>query len=147
AAASIALMGLCRELGLQMQLLRIFHVYGEGEPPTRFWPSLRRSALAGEDFPMTPGGQLRDFITVEAVASHFVQALACDGVEPGMPVIQHVASGRPMTLLEFAQKWWTVWQARSALRPGELAYRSGEIMRLVSAPECALGTRADSGLP
>mgnify|MGYP007004043600 CR=1 FL=1 len=41
---------LAREHGHQVKLLRIFQVYGEGEQATRLWPSLRKAALAGDDF-------------------------------------------------------------------------------------------------
>lgn len=138
AAASVALTGLSRQLGLQMQLLRVFHVYGEGEPAFRFWSSLRRAAQAGEDFPMSPGEQVRDFIQVEVAAAQIVRALNFDGVEAGLPRTGHVATGQPMTLLDFAGHWWKTWQARSALLPGRLEYRPDDVMRFASTPECCL---------
>jgi nucleoside-diphosphate-sugar epimerase len=134
AAASIAFLGMARQFGLQLQLLRIFHVYGPGEPASRLWPSLHRAAMAGQDFPMTPGAQVRDFVPVEQVASAFVNALAFEGVRPGEPQIAHVASGQPRTLLAFAEQWWQIWRAAGHLLPGAVPYRDGEVMSLTPAP-------------
>lgn len=134
AAASAAFLGFAREHGLQLQLLRIFQAYGEGEPPQRLWPALFAAAQSGRDFPMSPGEQWRDFIDVREVAARFVQALRFDGVQHGQPRVAHVASGRPQRVIDFARHWWRHWGARGQLRPGALPYRPGEIMRLVSGP-------------
>jgi nucleoside-diphosphate-sugar epimerase len=131
AAASIALMGLARQLSLQLQVLRIFQVYGPGEQATRFWPSLRDAALAGRDFPMSSGLQVRDFIAVEQVAVQLADALRFDGVLPGQPIVRHVASGQAQTLLAFAQHWWAAWGARGRLLPGAVPARASDVMRLV----------------
>lgn len=135
AAASIAFLGLARELGLSLKLLRIFQVYGEGEPASRLWPSLRAAAQAGKDFPMSAGEQVRDFIPVEEVARQFVQALDFTGVEPGQPLIQHVATGRPQSLREFAQYWWRHWGAAGQLLFGAVPYRHNEVMRIAVRSE------------
>jgi nucleoside-diphosphate-sugar epimerase len=132
AAASVALLGFARERNVCLQLLRIFQVYGEGEAATRFWPSLKRAALAGEDFPMTAGQQVRDFIDVVDVAAAFVRALDFAGVEPGKPHIRNVGTGKGRTLLTFAQEWWAKWNATGVLKPGAVASRPGEVARLVA---------------
>lgn len=132
AAASVAFLGLARELNLNLKLLRIFQVFGEGEQATRFWPSLRKAALAGEDFPMSGGEQLRDFVSVEEVASQFLLALDFSSSLPGQPVVGHVTAGQSRTLLDFAQYWWSFWEAKGKLVVGAVPYRRGEIMRLVS---------------
>lgn len=134
AAASLAFLAFAREQGVQLQLLRLFQVYGDGEPAQRLWPALRAAALAGRDFPMSPGEQWRDFIDVRDAAAQCLQALAFTGVEPGQPRVDHVASGRAQRVVDFARHWWRHWDARGRLLPGALPYRAGEIMRLVSAP-------------
>lgn len=130
AAASVAFQGFAREAGLQLKLLRIFQVYGEGEQDHRLWPSLRTAARNGVDFPMSPGGQVRDFIEVGDVARQFLRHLDFTDTLPGQPQLRHVASGRPCTVLEFAQHWWRQWGARGQLEPGAVPYRPGEIMWL-----------------
>jgi nucleoside-diphosphate-sugar epimerase len=131
AAAAVALTGFAAEHDLRLHWMRIFQVYGEGEPTTRLWPSLRAAALAGCDFPMTAGEQVRDFIEVGDVAAAFVHALDFEGVEPGMPKLSHLASGHPKTLAEFARHWWLHWGASGQLRLGQVPYRHNELMRLV----------------
>lgn len=132
AAATTACLGLARHLGLRLQVLRIFQVFGEGEAATRFWPSLRTAALEGRDFPMSAGVQVRDFIHVADVARMFLQALDFDGVEPGRPHLRNVGTGRGQSLLEFARHWWAEWQATGTLQPGKVGLRPGELARLVA---------------
>jgi nucleoside-diphosphate-sugar epimerase len=131
AAASVAFHAWAVKHRLRLRILRIFQVYGEGEAEGRFWPSLRKAALAGEDFPMTVGTQIRDFIEVGEVARQFVRALAMEGVEPGQPRVHHVATGQARTLRDFAEEWWKKWGARGKLLVGALPQRTGEIPRYV----------------
>lgn len=132
AAATTACLGLARELGLRLQVLRIFQVFGEGETATRFWPSLRTAALEGRDFAMSAGVQVRDFIPVEEVAQQFLAALAFDGVEPGHPHIKNIGTGHPQSLLDFAQFWWSHWQAKGKLIPGQINNKRDELSSLVA---------------
>jgi nucleoside-diphosphate-sugar epimerase len=132
AAASIAFMGLARELALHLKVLRIFQVYGEGEQATRLWPSLRAAAKAGKDFSMSRGEQVRDFIPVEEVARQFVQSLDFGKSTPGEPLVAHVATGSSQTLLEFSEHWWRHWGATGQLKVGAVPYRHNEVMRIVT---------------
>lgn len=131
AAASIVLGAFAAEHGLHLHLMRIFQVYGEGEPATRLWPLLRAAALEGRDFPMTAGDQIRDFVEVGEVAAAFVRALDFSGVEVGVARISHVASGRAQQLADFAREWWARWGATGKLQLGSVPYRRNELMRLV----------------
>lgn len=132
AAGSIAFLGLCRERNLKMQLLRIFQVYGEGESPHRFWPSLRNAAMNGLDFPMSSGKQIRDFINVTDVAAAFVQALDFKGVQEAVPQIRNIGTGCGSSLLEFARNWWKQFGAKGSLIPCSLPQREGELSRIVA---------------
>lgn len=131
AAATIAFDGFARLHGVLLKHLRIFQVYGEGEQASRFWPSLRKAAQNGADFPMSAGEQVRDFIEVSQAAAQILEHIEFLGSEPGVPTVHHVASGHPCTLLDFAKYWWGAWGAKGSLLPGVVAYRPGEIMRLV----------------
>lgn len=132
AAATVSCLGLARNFGLKLQVLRIFQVFGEGEAATRFWPSLRAAALEGRDFSMSAGLQVRDFIPVTEVARQFVEALNFDGVDPGQPHLANVGTGCPQSLLDFARHWWAHWQAKGQLQPGKVGLRPGELARLVA---------------
>lgn len=134
AAASTAFEGFTRENSVRLKLLRIFQVYGEGEQASRFWPSLRRAALAGDDFPMSAGRQVRDFIEVGEVARQFLQHLDFSGSVDGVPDVRHVATGRAQSLLAFAEDWWKFWGGSGQLRPGAVPYRKNELFRLVPRP-------------
>ena len=135
AAATTACLGLARNLGLRLKILRIFQVYGDGESPSRFWPSLRKAAYEGQDFQMSAGKQVRDFISVDDVSDEFVRALDFSLVEPGYPHILNVGTGRAQSLLEFAEYWWGEWNAKGTLIPGMINLRRGELMRLVADVE------------
>jgi nucleoside-diphosphate-sugar epimerase len=129
AAASIALRQWAEEHKLTLNILRIFHVFGEGEPETRFWPSLRRAALAGEDFPMTRGEQIRLFQPVNDVALELLdQTKKSVTSEVSYVDIKNLKSGTPMTILQFAIQQWSILNASGSLKVGHICYRSNEVM-------------------
>ena len=105
AAASVAFHAFACERNIRLLNLRIFQVFGEGELETRFWPSLRKAALAGEDFPMTAGEQVRDFIPVEKVAQAFMVALTRTDLKPGQPRVENLGATRPQCAA-FPQPAW-----------------------------------------
>lgn len=131
AAASTAFAGFAAENNLKLKILRFFQVYGEGEQDTRFWPSLKKAALAGSDFEMSQGEQVRDFIHVNCLVKKVVDQLNFEGTQKGVPYFENIGLGAPQTLKEFAQHWWREWGATGNLKFGVLPYRKNEIMRLV----------------
>jgi nucleoside-diphosphate-sugar epimerase len=131
AAATMAAVALAREKKAECALLRPFHVFGEGEAATRFWPALREAAMTGRDFAMSAGEQVRDFVPVEKVAEAFLHTAVHVRLTPGVPKIRNLGSGRAQTLLQFAQEWWRKWEAKGNLLVGELPYRPNEVMRYV----------------
>lgn len=135
AAASIAFQALAREENLELLILRIFQVYGEGEAASRFWPTLRKAAIAGENLPMSEGLQVRDFINVTDVAATFLAALERTDLQPGMPFIENLGSGIPLTLRAFAEAQWKAAGATGTLLPGIIPMRANEVMRYVPAIE------------
>jgi nucleoside-diphosphate-sugar epimerase len=131
ATASIALRQWSEEHHLSLEILRVFHVYGEGESESRFWPKMRRAALAGDDFAMTAGNQVRDFLAVEDVAQMFLDRATSKSLIMPCNAIYNLGSGRPCTLLSFAQYWWGFWQATGRLLIGQVPYRENEVMSYV----------------
>ena len=129
AMATIAFKQFAIEKDVELSIHRIFQVFGEGELESRLWPSLRKAALEGKDFPMTKGEQIRDFINVQEVAKYFTSA--CQPNFENKEMVYNVGSGRPQTLLEFSQYWWSKWNAKGKLLPGILPYRAGEVMKYV----------------
>jgi nucleoside-diphosphate-sugar epimerase len=134
AAATMAAVALARERGLSLTVARPFHTFGEGQHGENFWPSLRRAALAGEDFPMTAGEQVRDFMPVEELAAAFLRLLDFSP-PPGEPLVRNIGTGQPITLRAFAEGWWSHWKAKGKLLPGAIPYAFKEVMRYVPLVE------------
>lgn len=131
AAATVALIQWAEEHAVNLQILRVFHVFGLGELHTRFWPSLKRAALLKQDFPMTAGEQIRDFMNVTDVAKTFLHRALMFEKRIDQPQIFNLSSGNPVTIRAFAEKWWDKWGATGMLHFGNIPYRSGEVMRYV----------------
>jgi UDP-glucose 4-epimerase len=131
AAQSVAFAGMARELRIEMAILRPFTVFGEGQYEANFWPSLQKAALAGQDFPMTSGEQIRDFIEVTQVANVFLEAATSADLKPGEPVIRNVGTGVPQSLRSFAEAQWKASGATGKLLPGAAPMRALEVMRYV----------------
>ncbi len=131
AAASLALLDWARGQTCRFSLLRLFHIFGPGEAPARFWPSLRRAALEGVDLPMSGGEQVRDFTPVAWAVERILRESVRDDLLPGVPAVRQIGTGRPQTLRLFAQYWWRRWRAPGRLLFGALPYREGEAMRFV----------------
>lgn len=131
AAATVAFHAFACEKNVELLIRRVFHVYGPGEPENRFWPSLRRAALSGEDFAMSDGLQIRDFIPVEEVAAQFLTDLSRTDLAPGKPVVENLGTGQAKSLADFAQEQWQKLGATGNLRTGEVSMRPNEAMRCV----------------
>lgn len=134
ALSSIAFYQFAVAHNIQLSYHRIFQVFGEGELESRLWPSLRKAALSGEDFPMTEGGQVRDFIEVTEVA-RMILLSAHDIMKSTseIPEFHNLGSGKPQSIYEFSKYWWDKWNAKGELQRGVLPYRKGEVMRYVPA--------------
>jgi len=116
-------------LGLEFCYLRVFSVYGENQFDGNFWPSLRKAALNGDDFNMTYGEQVRDFIEVNEVSQEFLYAVMRNDIETKNPIVWNVGSGNPVPIRQFAEHWWKFFNASGTLKIGSLPYRTNEIMR------------------
>ena len=129
AACFVASYAAAIELDLRLCYLRIFSAFGDRQFETNLWPALRKAALAGEDFQMTGGEQIRDFIAVDDVAREFLHAATAGDVQAGAPRSWNVGSGSPVKIREFAESWWQRWNAPGSLQIGVLPYRPHEVMR------------------
>ena len=131
AACFVASHATAIELGLELCYLRIFSAYGDGQFESNFWPALKKAAVAGDDFAMTAGEQIRDYIPVEEVASAFLNAAIRNDVRSGSPLVYNIGTGQPVSMRTFAEKWWKAWDAKGILRIGAIPYRPNEVMRFV----------------
>lgn len=135
AASKVASFQLIRTLAIERRFelcyARIFSAYGDGQFTGNFWPSLRRAALCGEDFAMTSGRQITDFIPVKEVAKHLLEACMRDDISAGVPLVLNIGSGEHKSLLSFAQAEWDRHGATGNLLPGVLPDRADLVERCV----------------
>lgn len=131
AAGSVLFRTLAVEQRTRLSYMRLFSVFGEGQHESNLWPMIRNAALAGDDLPLTPGEQLRDFIAVERVAAELMAEVEDTSIEPGVPRVRNIGTGQPQTVRAFAEHWWREFGASGKLLVGALAYRDGEVMRFV----------------
>ena len=117
---------------IQLFYGRIFSAYGEGQYKKNFWPSLKLAAITGNDFYMTLGNQIRDFIKVEEVAQHLLNAISREDVLTGKPLVVNIGTGFGQSLKEFAMKEWKNFGAKGELLPGKLESRINEIKQMVA---------------
>ncbi|RLG23273.1 NAD(P)-dependent oxidoreductase, partial [Methanosarcinales archaeon] len=113
--------------GLPVVTVRPFQVYGPGQPEHTLVPAAIRAALGGEDFPMTPGQQARDFIYVEDVVDGVVTAATAPGVE-GRSL--DLGTGQAHTVRQVVERVWAMTGAPGRILLGALPYRVGEVMHL-----------------
>tara|TARA_Y100001968_G_scaffold329179_1_gene377943 strand:- start:1886 stop:2749 length:864 start_codon:yes stop_codon:yes gene_type:complete len=126
-AAFNLISSLCRENNIQFVYQRIFSAFGVGQNSTNLWPSLREAALAGKDFMMTEGSQIRDFIPVEDVANHILNACTRNDVRNGIPFVMNVGSGKALSIYEFAMKEWKKFNAKGKIKKDMINQRSNEL--------------------
>lgn len=127
----IAAKELCRSHNVKLTYFRVFSAFGDGQYKYNLWPSLKKAALNGEDFKMTPGEQVRDFIDVKDVVKFFIDALKYDSENYDKISVKNVGSGNPQTVLNFSQYWWKYWSAKGEINVGAIPYRVDEVMRVV----------------
>ncbi len=106
-------------------VLRPTIAYGPGQPPDLFLSALVAALARGDRFPMTPGGQMRDFVHVDDI----VEALLLAATRPAARGrVINVGSDEPLTIAELARRVAAQMDAEQLLGIGELPYRTGENM-------------------
>ena len=121
----------CLNSKISLTYNRIFNVFGEGQFIGNLWPSLQKAAKNNDDFYMTSGTQIRDFIEVNKVALAFLQDLNFKNKDIFLPRVKNICSGNGQSILEFAKFWWRNWNAKGRLLPGKLLDRKNEPIRFV----------------
>jgi dTDP-6-deoxy-L-talose 4-dehydrogenase (NAD+) len=120
---------------------RLFYMYGDAPGRRTLWMMLSEAVARGEQqFPMSPGEQLRDYLPVVEVAARLAR-LAAVADTPG---IVNISSGKPVSIRTLVETWiaennWPIAPKRGAF--GYLAHEPlafwGDDKRyldLVSAP-------------
>ena len=111
---------IARQIPIELYYGRIFSVYGSGQHEDSFYPQLVDAALSGKNFSMTHGGQIRDFISVHDVCSVLINACTRSDFMPFQPIIENIASGKSMSLFNFAKSEWNRLNATGMICRGAL---------------------------
>ena len=101
----------------------IFQAYGWRQSEQTLVPSAFRTALAGEDFPMTGGEQRRDWVDVRDVVAGIVAMLSAE-LAHGTTV--ELATGELTSVAEVVQKIYALVNGKGRPLIGALPNRPGE---------------------
>lgn len=105
AASFILLKSVAEEIGIDFYYGRLFNAYGKGQWEGNFWPLLKKAADNDEDFCMSAGTQICDFIKVETAVNHILDVCLKDFGESRI-LVEDIRSMNACTLLQFAQSEW-----------------------------------------
>lgn len=131
-----------RRDALAVTTLRLFPVFGPGMPEQSLIVRAMRAAARGQELPMTPGRQTRDFIYVDDAVRAFQAAGAAAVPYSG---VLNVCTGSAISVRQAARRVFELAGTRAMLRPGALPYPPFEIRNLCGDPSAArrrLGWRA-----
>jgi len=85
-----------------LQWLRIFYVYGPGQPESSLIPQLTTSIKRGDmSFNMSGGQQVLDYLPVEKLAEYIVEA----ALKKNKAGIYNCCSGKPVKLEDFVRNY------------------------------------------
>ncbi len=115
--------------GIRFINLRLEHMYGAGDDPTKFTTHVMNACLANAPkLKLTPGEQKRDFIYVDdAVDAYAVVIDRLSELAPGFNELD-VGSGRAVTIRKFVETVRDLTSATTQLEFGTLPYRTNEVM-------------------
>jgi UDP-glucose 4-epimerase len=137
AASKVAAWAFCRMYyrahGVPVIVARPFNVYGPGQNHRSLIPSAIRAALSGQDFPMTPGEQRRDFIYVDDVIEGFLALATAAGVE-GHSL--DLGTGQATPVREVVEQVFALCGSTGRPQAGALPYRPGVVWELAADARC-----------
>ena len=122
-ALNLTLAQLAPQLGLEVAWGRIFYVYGPCEDERRFIPAVIAALLRGETTKLTPGGQVRDYLHIDDVATA-LWAVA----RSSLAGIVNIGSGVPVTNRQVAIQIGAILGCPELVKFGDLPYRPGDPM-------------------
>lgn len=119
------LQALQQEQPFTLQWARLFYLYGEGQNPKSLLASLDQAIDSGaEQFDMSAGEQLRDYLPVEQAADYLAQLLG----RPDISGVINCCSGEPISVRALVEQHLQRRDATLQLNLGHYAYASHEPM-------------------
>lgn len=118
-----------------LTFLRLFNVFGIGEPTDRLIPFIARKAKAGEEIPLTGGEQQRDFMFVDDLIAILHRLVVLPACAASSIRVLNVGTGTGTSLKTFIGHVASALE-RQGLSPklnfGALPYRAQDPMRCVA---------------
>ncbi|MGD1945218.1 MAG: NAD-dependent epimerase/dehydratase family protein [Croceivirga sp.] len=108
-------------------ILRVFNFLGLHMPKTFFPSHLKEKLGQDEDFSMTLGEQVRDYLYLDDV----VEALLLAGITDKTNEVYNVCSGEGLSIREFAEKAKAIMNSTSKIHYGAIPYRDNEVWNMV----------------
>lgn len=115
--------------GIPVVWMRPFQVYGPGQHPKALVPAAILAAIHQEDFPMTRGEQLRDFVFVDDIVEGLLLAGRAPDIEGR---VLDLGSGQLHSIQQVVSRIWTLAGADGRVLAGALPYRPGEVPAIPS---------------
>ena len=108
--------------------LRVFNFYGENMPEEFFIPQMINSLKKGEDFLMTKGEQVRDFLYVSDVVSALI--LSAQNTN-SYGETMNVCSGKGTKLSTLASAVNSTMKTKAKIILGAIPYRDNEVWEMI----------------
>lgn len=114
-----------RLYGIPAVVLRASLAYGPGQAEVMLIPSLIKTLLRGEPFPMTAGEQKRDFLYIDDLIEAYLLAGSSDSIAGE---ILNIGLGKSYKVKDIARKIGRLLGREHLIRIGEIDYRKFEVM-------------------
>jgi UDP-glucose 4-epimerase len=118
----------CNNHNKKFTNLRVFNFYGENMPEEFFIPQMILSLKKGEDFLMTKGEQVRDFLYVSDVVDALI--LAAKNTN-SYGETMNVCSGKGTKLSQLATAVNTTMNTKAKIMLGAIPYRNNEVWEMI----------------
>lgn len=108
-------------------ILRLFNFYGEGMSSQFFLPQLIEKLTNGENFNMTMGEQIRDFIHIDDVLRAMLLATDINVYNE----VFNVCNGTGISIRDLALKIKEILKSNSQINFGAIPYRKNEVWDMI----------------
>ncbi|MFY9241660.1 MAG: NAD-dependent epimerase/dehydratase family protein [Polaribacter sp.] len=126
--AELLIQTYCNQYNKKFTNLRVFNFYGEHMPESFFIPQMILSLKKGEDFLMTKGEQVRDFLYVGDVVDALISvAKTTDSYGETM----NICSGKGTKLSELATAVNSTMNTKAKILLGAIPYRNNEVWEMI----------------
>jgi len=109
-------------------IMRLFNFYADDMPENFFYSQLVNTLRRNEEFKMTAGEQIRDFLTVEQVLDYIIKLTETD---KSNYEIVNICSGIGIKLKEIATRLAKELGKENLLKIGSVEYRDNEVWEMV----------------